>query len=334
MAPLSSSSSFPKPLTSTESYWQQRQLHHAIDTKFQPIFGRGSASGRVTQMERVSYSPSRRWVLYRWQRSKYGTYGTVRMETIFRVVPISYIDDDALQDRFTTIRHHQQQQKQSQRGGDEGDFQWLTFLPYSEYFDELDAMGDILSVSPSPFPLVGSSSLLSSSFLTAILPSPSQTTTSTSSTTTKTTTPTTPPLTRLPTPVTMNIPIWRYNIGGLEVNANQQGYTAEWHEHDPCTLVIKQFNESSPSKAADSALDDRSSPVWGRSIEMKAGRSNQQSGRDWHNSTPLPIAIYHCRLPQRDIDKPIWLTTLDHAIAHFTTIPSPLLDIIFDYFDC
>jgi hypothetical protein len=261
--------------------------------------------------ECASYSPSGRWVIYRWTRSPAGrAHSFVCDEYIYRVVPIGYIDHDALQHQIAKVSEQRRQQRHQRdtetKVNQEATTAQLTIppplpplslpqphslihsltskhsLPYVEYHDEISAMGDIFAV-PSA---------------TTTTPSPTSSTAAAES---------------------ISIQqgddryrrIWREYIGVVEVEMKRKGWEPSWHPLEPCTLIIHQYDDNIREK--------------------KKGRDKRPNPKHVMPAPTKQKIVLQYRLPQRDLDKPIWTATIDNSTSNIIT--TPLLDIIFEYFD-
>jgi hypothetical protein len=117
-----------------------------------------------------------------------------------------------------------------------------------------------------------------------------------------------------------SFPIWRYLIE----SAHRQ---PSWHPDEPSTLIVAHYNN---------IIEDqqRIPPLPTSSSSGDGGESNQQYARPATvTATPTVerTTSYHYRLPQRDIDKSIWIAMI--VKGTFGILLMPLIEIIFEYSD-
>jgi hypothetical protein len=318
-------------IPSSVQYWRYRQLFHE---KNPPFPAAPTASCPSTSVgHRMAYSPSRRWALYAFMLSTYNPSRSQRYQWSYRVVPISHSDDVALQHHLSFILRQQSNDQHTQlfssrlqppstasaAGG--GIFR----LSLKECFDISRAMGDLLAVpnhsdlalSLSSFPTISTTTScmppLPLSLASPFLPPPPPPPSSSES--------------KMRQDLNdVNFPIWRYSIR-IESELSI-AVEPSWHPLEPCTLV---FSHAQGIKAQQSAPSPHITTTNDNSNSNSDGIPGQS-----HAGVVGGIQMYQYRLPQRDIDKSIWMTMIDKSTANGNgrRLPTSLIEIIFEYIDC
>jgi hypothetical protein len=120
-------------VSSSVLYWRYRRLIHE---KAPPSM---TLIAALTPIH-VSYSPSGRWALYVFLIPPDENASRIfRWSSIYRVIPIGYSDDVALQHQLSLIKQQQQLESSAE-----------SHLSLKECFDEARAMGDLLAVPHNP----------------------------------------------------------------------------------------------------------------------------------------------------------------------------------------